>query len=176
MSTLGATLKAARERKGLTPSEVAAGTRIKVQHIEAIERDDFSRIAAAAYAKGFIKLYAEYVEVEPEPLIDEYMDQHAPANAVSLPRETKEPPASEAGPEGEGAERSRWWEAWAGIPWRQVLPRVGAILLAALLLYAVVRWVRGLGAPSEPAPANRQPPASGGVIREPPPPYMDVEP
>ena len=67
-ATVGAILREAREKKGLSTSEVALATRMKVQIVEEIEHDDFSRIAAPIYAKGFIKLYAECVGVDPMPL------------------------------------------------------------------------------------------------------------
>ena len=78
METLGQKLKAARVKKGATASEAAAATRIKVQHIEAMKRDDFSPMPAAAYAKGFIRLYADYLGLPSEPLVDEYVQLHAP--------------------------------------------------------------------------------------------------
>ena len=84
MSTLGETLKQARERKQVTASVAAADTRIKVQHIEAMEQGDFSSIAAPAYVKGFIKLYAEYLGLDPEPLIEEYQAHHAPKERAPL--------------------------------------------------------------------------------------------
>jgi len=70
---LGAKLQEAREKRKLTPSEVAVGTRMKVQIVEDLEREDFSRIAAPVYGKGFIKLYAEFVGLKAKPLIDEYV-------------------------------------------------------------------------------------------------------
>jgi transcriptional regulator with XRE-family HTH domain len=72
MPTLGNQLKAAREQKGLSASEAALGTRLKVQHILALEGDDYSTIPAPVYAKGFLRLYAEYLELDPSPLIEEY--------------------------------------------------------------------------------------------------------
>ena len=78
MPTLGQTLKAARERKKVTCSQAAAATRMKIQTIEAMERDDYSRVAAPIYAKGFLKLYAEYLALDAAPLIREYMDTYAP--------------------------------------------------------------------------------------------------
>ena len=50
MATLGQILKEAREKKGVTASQAAAATRMKIQTVEALERDDFSRIAAPTYA------------------------------------------------------------------------------------------------------------------------------
>lgn len=70
---LGAALKEARMRKKLTASEVASATRIKVQTVTALEEEDFSRIAAPIYAKGFIKLYAEFVGLNAQALVDEYV-------------------------------------------------------------------------------------------------------
>ena len=54
----GAELLERRTEKGLSVSEVAEKTHIKVQIIEDLEANDFSRIAAPIYGKGFIKLYA----------------------------------------------------------------------------------------------------------------------
>jgi transcriptional regulator with XRE-family HTH domain len=69
---LGKQLREARERQGLTASQVAAATRMKTQTVEAIEREDFSKMAAPIYGKGFIKLYAELVGADPRPLLQEY--------------------------------------------------------------------------------------------------------
>lgn len=70
---IGEQLVKARISRKLTASEVAAATRMKVQIVEALEREDFDKIAAPIYGKGFIRLYAEYVGLDPKPLIDEYM-------------------------------------------------------------------------------------------------------
>ena len=74
---LGDILRAEREKKGLTLSDVAEGTRIKVQVLETIENNDFSRIPAPVYGKGFIKLYAEFLGLDPAPLIEEYASRLA---------------------------------------------------------------------------------------------------
>lgn len=73
--SLGQTLQKARESRKLTASQVAAATHMKVQTVEAIEQEDFSRMPAAIYCKGFIKLYAEYLGLESEPLIREYVER-----------------------------------------------------------------------------------------------------
>ena len=73
MESLGQTLKAARERKRITLSYAAAQTRIKMQFLELMERDDFSRMPAPAYAKGFLRMYAEYLGLEAQPLVQQYL-------------------------------------------------------------------------------------------------------
>ena len=72
MDTIGQQLKAARELKGVTASQAAAATHLKVQHVEALERDDYSRLAVPTYAKGFLRIYAEYLGLDPAPLLREY--------------------------------------------------------------------------------------------------------
>ena len=69
----GSALRKAREAKGLSSSEVAAATRMKVQIVDDLEREEFGRIAAVIYGKGFIKLYAEHVGLDPKPLIADYV-------------------------------------------------------------------------------------------------------
>lgn len=77
MATLGEHLKAARKAKGVTESEAGAATRILRRIITAMENDDFSEMPAPTYAKGFIRLYADYLGLDPEPLVQEYMEVHA---------------------------------------------------------------------------------------------------
>lgn len=78
MATLGHQLKAAREAKGVSESEAGAATKILTRIIVAMEADDFSGMAAPTYAKGFIRLYAAYLGLNPEPLVEEYITRHAP--------------------------------------------------------------------------------------------------
>ena len=75
--SLGLTLRAARERLHFSQSEVAEATRIKLNIIQDLENNDFSHIAAPLYGKGFIKLYAEHVGLDPEPLAREYVARYA---------------------------------------------------------------------------------------------------
>ena len=74
MTYFGETLRKAREAKGLTTSQVAEKTRILVQIINAMEKEDFSRIKAAIYGRGFVKLICECLEIDPKPLVAEFMD------------------------------------------------------------------------------------------------------
>lgn len=72
MTSLGAKLQQARERKGVTASEAAAATRIKIQIIEALEQDRFDRAYAPVYVRGFLKIYGEYLEVDTVDLLSAY--------------------------------------------------------------------------------------------------------
>jgi len=99
---LGSQLREARRRMKLTASEVAAATRMKVQIVEAIEKEDFSKIAAPIYGKGFIRLYAEHVGLKAQPLIREYMERFVEPKVPSLISEDSPPEESPSEPD-EGA-------------------------------------------------------------------------
>lgn len=91
MKSVGQPLKAARESKHMTVSNVASETRLQSQLISAIERDDFSSAPAPIYARGFIRLYAECVGIDPAPLIRTYNDYHAPGARVKTQDNAKTP-------------------------------------------------------------------------------------
>lgn len=78
MATLGQKLKAAREAKGVSEHDAGTATKILTKMIVAMEADDFSVMAAPTYAKGFIRLYAGYLGLNPDPLIEEYITRYAP--------------------------------------------------------------------------------------------------
>ena len=70
---LGMKLKQAREAMGLTESDIAERTHIMVQMVSEIEAEDFHRFSAPIYGKGFIKLFAKTVGLDPAPLVAEFM-------------------------------------------------------------------------------------------------------
>ena len=86
MSSFGETLRTAREAKGLSCSQVAAQTHMLVQIVEEMEREDFHRIPAPIYGRGFVRLFADCVGLDPVPLVREFMDlyegRRAPAVSI----------------------------------------------------------------------------------------------
>lgn len=73
MIEFGKSLKAARETKGLTVSQLAEATHILTQIVEGLENEDFTKIVAPIYGRGFVKLYCEAVGLEPKPFIEQFM-------------------------------------------------------------------------------------------------------
>lgn len=74
MMEFGKTLRAAREAKGYTVSQLAEMTRLMSSVVEGIENEDFSMIAAPIYGRGFVKLYCEAVGLDPKPFVEEFME------------------------------------------------------------------------------------------------------
>ena len=71
---LGMILREAREQQGFSTAQVAEATHMMLQMVEEIEREDFHRIAAPIYGRGFVKLYAEFLNIDAEPLVKEFND------------------------------------------------------------------------------------------------------
>jgi cytoskeleton protein RodZ len=67
--TVGAVLAERRSERGLTIEQAASATRIRAEHLNALESDKTERIAAPVYARGYLRTYATYLGLEPEPLM-----------------------------------------------------------------------------------------------------------
>lgn len=62
--TIGEILRAAREDKKLTVEQVNRETRISVQTIRSLERDDFGAFPSETYLKGFLRNYADFLGLD----------------------------------------------------------------------------------------------------------------
>ncbi len=69
MSRLGEILRIQRERKGLTLDQAAADTRIREKFLKALEDGDYQSLPGAVYTKGFLRNYAEYLDLDQEELV-----------------------------------------------------------------------------------------------------------
>ena len=74
MIEFGKTLREAREAKGLSIAQVAESTHMMSQIVEGLENEDFSRIVAPIYGRGFVKLYCEAVGLDPKELTAAFME------------------------------------------------------------------------------------------------------
>lgn len=75
--TLGEKLRAAREERGISISEVAEQTRISPLYIESIEKDDFKLLPGGIFNKGFVRSFAKYVGVDEQEALQDYARQTA---------------------------------------------------------------------------------------------------
>lgn len=96
-ATIGARLKLAREKRRLTVAEASEATKIRIHYVQALENDDLSNMPSAAQARGFLRLYAEFLGIGPDELM--------PSPAVAEPSPA-EPPA-ELAPTGETTEQGQ---------------------------------------------------------------------
>ena len=72
MESIGEKFKKRREERGLFVEQIARDTNISKKYIEAIENEDFSEMPGEAYLLGFLRAYAEYLDIDPEEVISIY--------------------------------------------------------------------------------------------------------
>lgn len=63
---VGSELRAARQRLGWNLPDVAAGLRIRLAYLEAIEDGHLSELPGNAYAMGFVRTYASSLGLDPD--------------------------------------------------------------------------------------------------------------
>jgi cytoskeletal protein RodZ len=72
---IGRKLREARERRGLSLRQIANATKISVPTLEALERNDITRLPGGIFSRGVVRSYALEVGLDPESTIDEFMGQ-----------------------------------------------------------------------------------------------------
>jgi hypothetical protein len=69
----GALIKRLREAEGLSLDDLASSTRIAKRYLEAIEADEFTRLPAATFVRGYLRSVARLLGVDPERLSGGYL-------------------------------------------------------------------------------------------------------
>ena len=67
--SLGLHLSQARQARGLTVADVAQAIKFSSRQIAAIESDDFDQLAGTTFVRGFIRSYAKFLHIDPQPLL-----------------------------------------------------------------------------------------------------------
>jgi cytoskeletal protein RodZ len=65
----GATLRARREKLGLSLDDVANSTRVRKTYLQALEDEKLHVLPGAAYAVGFLRIYARQLGIPVDPLL-----------------------------------------------------------------------------------------------------------
>jgi cytoskeletal protein RodZ len=69
---MGHRLHEARDKKGWSLEEAEKATRIRARFLEALEADDYAALPSGTQARGFLKIYAEYLGLDAGQVIDWY--------------------------------------------------------------------------------------------------------
>lgn len=68
----GAALQAARKERSYSLAYVAAQTLLHEKVISALEADDYEQLPSPVFVGGYIRTYAKVLEIDPQPLLDDY--------------------------------------------------------------------------------------------------------
>lgn len=78
---IGQVLSEARIKLGKSIKEVEFDTKIRAKYVEALEQGYFDYLPGSIYTQGFIKTYATYLGLDPEPLVQQYKSLYEQKNA-----------------------------------------------------------------------------------------------
>lgn len=91
MSQLGERLRTARESQGISLSQAAAETRILQRYLVALEEGDFANLPGDVYARGFIRNYAQLLDLSAEELIELYRSDRGRSEPIKIVQATAAP-------------------------------------------------------------------------------------
>jgi cytoskeleton protein RodZ len=112
---IGAHLREARERAGITLREVAAATKISVPVLEALERNDIGRLPGGIFVRAFVRAYARHVGLEPEDTVRRFVARFPDAAVEESPARYEG--IAETIEIDDGQRASRMWRAvWWLLP------------------------------------------------------------
>lgn len=90
IQSVGEKLRQAREQKGISLQDAARATHIRANYLDELENDHPEMFLYAAQARGFLRLYAAFLELPSNELVDQWEN---PAGAKVVPVEEEPPPA-----------------------------------------------------------------------------------
>ncbi len=76
-SGLGAKLRQTRKEQGLTLHDIAHELKIPEKSLQALENDDYGKLPVEVYARGFVKIYSEYLGLDSSETVAEFSQQYA---------------------------------------------------------------------------------------------------
>lgn len=124
MNSVGDYLRSAREERKIPLVQVSRDTKISERYLRAIEEGGFSSLPAPAYAKGFIKIYAEYLELDPVPILEQFLQEHVGFSKQAF-----------------SIEGDMMATNLMAIPWKHTLLGIGsAIIIAVVAISFITLW------------------------------------
>lgn len=143
---VGALLREARERRGISIDRLAQITKIRTPFLRAIEANDLDGVPQTVFVRGYLRAYAREVGLDPEETVRSYLEQFAPPE----PTVENQTPHVENAPSGVEPD----------VNWRALRNVVGVAAIAIIvILYGIGSRHTGPAAPSS-SPAAGAPAAA----------------
>lgn len=158
MFEIGNTLREARLRRGLDILDCEGETKIRAKYLRAMEDEQFDLLPSPTYVRGFLRGYAEFLDLDGRLVLDEYESRFGTyaaggegQNRASdgTPRRASGVPAGPSPRRGGGRRRTEVQLLWLAI---------GGVMAVALLIWLGV----GENTPTA-TPVTPDPPAAAGV-------------
>jgi cytoskeletal protein RodZ len=98
----GASMRRAREARGVSLRQIADTTKLSMRALEALERNDISLLPGGIFSRAFVRSYASEIGVDPEQTVREFIAQF-PHDSVTIGT-PHEPPDMDS----DADDRRRW--------------------------------------------------------------------
>lgn len=85
MTEIGTTLRETRMREKIDISTVEASTKIRAKYLRALEHEEWGILPGPAYAKSFLRTYAEFLGLDAHMLVEQYRTQFERPEELELP-------------------------------------------------------------------------------------------
>jgi cytoskeleton protein RodZ len=92
--SIGSTLKQRREARHLSIEQVAEHTRVRAHYLKALENDDLSAIPSAVQARGFLRIYADFLGLNLDELTSSKPSIESQESIPEMTASTPEPMAT----------------------------------------------------------------------------------
>lgn len=73
MVSFGKKIRRERQRRGITLVEVSNATKISLQYLGALERNDFRKLPGGVFNRGYVRAFAQSVGANPERMVRAYL-------------------------------------------------------------------------------------------------------
>jgi cytoskeletal protein RodZ len=137
MPEIGETLRETRMRRRIDMSEVEAATKIRAKYLRALENEEWDLLPGPTFVKTFLRTYAEYLDLDPRLLVEEYRQRYERPTTQDL---------TPFGP-GMGSQRRRRRQR------RPIGPFI-VVLLGAAGLVGALYLLGSLGRDDDPPPSK----------------------
>ena len=127
---IGEVLKRSRTRQGIEIAEVEERTKIRTKYLRALESEDWDVLPSPAYARGFLRTYAQLLGLDADAVVDEFRRQVESELSGAQPYGVTEP-VLEGRRRPLGSEPSRW--GTAGLVAVGVIAAIGVLLVVGLV-------------------------------------------
>jgi cytoskeletal protein RodZ len=84
----GSRMRQVREERGVTLRQIAHTTKLSVSALEALERNDISRLPGGIFSRAFVRSYAAEIGVDPEQTVRDFVSQFPHESVASHPHAT----------------------------------------------------------------------------------------
>jgi hypothetical protein len=124
--SVGSLLAAARQQADKTIEECSRRLAIPKRYLVALEQENLPALPGLIYEKNFIKRYAEFLRIRPQPLVKTWIGLRQGTEA----------------PKPEFASRVHWWNFFQGpLLWRRMSIVSLVLLLSGYLGYQLVEMI-----------------------------------